>query len=62
MLTFSGSRQALFSFTTCPATLNARSDGTEVAGIHKNFLANCANHVDSVSDCLSTILEGYPLY
>ena len=37
MLTFSGSRQALFSFTTCPAILNARSDDTEVAGIHKKI-------------------------
>jgi len=43
MFTFSGSGHALFLFTTCPATLKARSDGTEVAGMQRYFLANCGN-------------------
>ena len=39
MLTEDGLRHALFLLTTCPAVLNALSDGTEVAGIQRYFLA-----------------------
>jgi len=61
MLTFSGNKLTLFSFTTCPATLKASYDGTEVAGIHKiSWLTMLI--VDSVSDCLPTILDGYLFY
>jgi len=56
MLTFSDKGQAL-SFIYY--TLKARSDGTEFAGMHKNFLANRANHgYCSVSDCLSSMSIG----
>jgi len=40
MLTVSGKRLGLFSFTKWPVKLNAYSDGTEVAGIDKYFLAS----------------------
>ena len=39
MLTFSGSRHARFSFTTYPAILKALSEGTDVAGMQRYFLA-----------------------
>ncbi len=39
ILTEEGWRQARFLFMMCPAELNARSDGTDVAGTHRYFFA-----------------------
>jgi hypothetical protein len=41
--TVSGSREALLLVTIIPASLNKRSQGTEVAEIHKYFFANFDN-------------------
>ena len=38
ILTFSGSRHTLLWFMMYPAKLKARSEGTDVAGIHRYFL------------------------
>jgi len=42
MLVFSGNRQECLAFTIFPAMLNALSDGTDVAGMHKYFRAKMA--------------------
>ena len=39
MSVFSGNKQERLGFTILPAALKARSDGTEVEGIHKYFCA-----------------------
>ena len=41
MFTDDGRRQARFLLTMCPAALNARSDGTEVAGMQRYFFDRC---------------------
>ena len=48
MLVFSGNRQERLAFTLFPAVLKALSDGTEVAGMHKYFLARVANRGNCV--------------
>jgi len=42
MLVFSGNKQEHLEFTIFPAVLNALSDGTDVAGMHKYFCAKMA--------------------
>ena len=39
MFTLSGRRQPLLQFTICPVALKALSEGTDVAGIARYFLA-----------------------
>ena len=48
MFVFSGSKQERLAFTIFPAVLKARSDGTEVAGIHKYFHAIVASRGNCV--------------
>ena len=48
MFVFSGNKQERLAFTIFPAVLKARSDGTEVAGMHKYFCAI----VDSRGNCV----------
>lgn len=43
MFTLSGSKHARFALTSCPAMLNALSDGTDVAGTQRYFRAILAS-------------------
>ena len=48
MFVFSGSKQERLAFTIFPAVLKARSDGTEVAGMHKYFCVIVASRGNRV--------------
>ena len=58
ILTLAGKRQALLSETIWPAQLNARSDGTDVAGINK-YLGTSFARKETLSNCSSTIVIMY---
>ena len=42
MSVFLGNKQERLAFTIFPAVLNALSDGTDIAGMHKYFRAKMA--------------------